>query len=137
MKGISSIGNLLSSAKNGGHSGNGGRYESIEARREEIYQSAVDRGLCTKQESDEKYRGQFLDKYGQDSLACYISCAFEKPEGIFVTANSKLVEGRTQLQLRFETKIVSMEEAILQPRGQVFMLDASVLTPIREISRGY
>jgi len=51
---------LLSSAKNGGHSGNSSRYGLIEARREEIYQSAVDRGLFTKQEFDEKYRGQFL-----------------------------------------------------------------------------
>ena len=95
-----------------------------------MYQAAIDRGLFTKEEFDVKFRGRFLDKYGQDSLACYISCAFEKPEGIFVTVNPKLLEGRTQLQLRFETKIVSVEEATLQPRGQVLMLDASVLTEI-------
>ncbi len=130
LKNVSSILNLLSSTGNGEGLGNGSKYKSVEARREEIYQATIDRGLFTKEEFDEKFRGQFLDKYGQDSLACYISCAFEKPEGIFVTANPKLLEGRTQLQLRFETKIVSVEEGTLQPRGQVLMLDASVLTEI-------
>ncbi len=130
MKNLSVIRNLISSAGNGKHSGNGNQYLSIEARREEMYQAAIERGLFTKEEFDEKFRGRFLDKYGQDSLACYISCAFEKREGVFVTANPKLLERRMQLQLRFETKIISMEEAIVQPKGQVLMLDASVLTEI-------
>ena len=130
MRNLSSILNLKSLAGNGKHSGNGNRYRSIEARREEMYQAAIERGLFTKEEFDEKFRGQFLDQYGQDSLACYISCAFEKPDGVFVTANPKLLERRMQLQLRFETKIISTEEAITQPKGQVLMLDASVLTEI-------
>ena len=119
---------MSSTGGNGKHSGNGNQYLSVEARREEMYQAAISRGLFTQEEFDERFRGQFLDKYGQDSLACYISCAFEKPEGLFVTANPKLLERRLQLQLRFETKIISAEEAITQPKGQVLMLDASVLT---------
>ena len=129
MKNLSSILNLLSST-NYETSGNGSGYKSIEARREEIYQEAIDGGFFTKQEFDEKFRGQFLDKYGQDSLVCYVSCVLEKPEGVFVTANPKLLERRMQLQLRFETKIVSVEEAIVEPRRQILMLDASILTEI-------
>ena len=129
MKNLSSILTLLSSTDDE-TSGNGSGYQSIEARRDEIYQEAVDRGFFTKEEFDKKFRGQFLDNYGQDSLACYISCVFEKPEGVFVSANPKLLERRMQLQLRFETKIVSIDEAIVEPRGQVLMMDASVLTEI-------
>ncbi len=119
---------LLSSTDNGGHSGNGQYYRSIEDRREETYQEAIKRGFFTPEEFDEKFRGQFIDKYGQDSLACYISCAFEKPDGIFVTVNPKLLARKMQLMLRFETKIIAVEEAGLQRRGQVLMLDASLLT---------
>jgi tetratricopeptide (TPR) repeat protein len=105
-------------------------YKSIEERREEIYQEAIKRGYFTQEEFDAKFRGEFIDKYGQDSLACYISCAFEKPDGVFVTVNPKMLKRKMQLQLRFETKIISIEDAGLQRRGQVLMLDASLLTEI-------
>ena len=51
-------------------------------------------------------------------------------QAIEATVNPKLLARKMQLMLRFETKIIAVEEAGLQRRGQVLMLDASLLTGI-------
>jgi len=113
--------------KSSSENGNGYQYRAIERRKEKMFRQAIRQGFFSEEEFERDFRGQFMDKYGQDSLACYLSYALQRANGSFVTVNPKLLQRRIDFESRFGLEIASIEEADAKPKGQKLMLDAIIL----------
>ena len=82
--------------------------EKLEQMRKEIIDTAIERGIITKEEVS-VYVGKYFDEYGIDSFINYLSMLLGEPKmDAFMTLCEPLLKDKEKIEKRFGIKIITL-----------------------------